>query len=204
MSITRADNAAVNLGVVWPLWTGGRVRAAVGAARARTDAAEADLQQSVEQLLYEVGVAYYGVLRARLVETEAEAVTLVAVSKVQPEERVQAVIDAGHRVFGENRVQEAAGKWPAFRERFDGIELHLIGPLQTNKARQAMELAQAIHTLDRPKLARSLAKEMDRNVILIDGDVAKPSVARILGFRGGRCAGARGSRYFEPVRPSSP
>ncbi|MEL6960554.1 MAG: YggS family pyridoxal phosphate-dependent enzyme [Pseudomonadota bacterium] len=86
------------------------------------------------------------------------ATTLIAVSKVQPNERVAAVLDQGHRVFGENRVQEAAGKWPAFRERYDGIDLHLIGPLQTNKARQAMELVDAIHTLDRPKLAKTLAR----------------------------------------------
>ncbi len=84
--------------------------------------------------------------------------TLIAVSKVQPDARVKAILDQGHRVFGENRVQEAAGKWPAFRESFDGIALHLIGPLQTNKARQAMELAQAIHTLDRPKLAAAIAR----------------------------------------------
>ena len=69
-----------------------------------------------------------------------------------------AVLEAGHRVFGENRVQEAASKWPAFRERFDGIELHLIGPLQTNKVRQAMGLAQAIHSVDRPKLAHTIAR----------------------------------------------
>lgn len=86
------------------------------------------------------------------------SVKLIAVSKVQPDERVEAVLEQGHRIFGENRVQEAAGKWPRFRERYDGIELHLIGPLQTNKARQAMELAQAIHSLDRPKLARTLAR----------------------------------------------
>ena len=85
-------------------------------------------------------------------------VTLVAVSKVQPNERVAAILDQGHRVFGENKVQEAAGKWPAFRETYDGIDLHLIGPLQTNKARQAMELAQSIHTLDRPKLATTIAR----------------------------------------------
>ncbi|MCB1311631.1 MAG: YggS family pyridoxal phosphate-dependent enzyme [Sedimentitalea sp.] len=83
---------------------------------------------------------------------------LIAVSKVQPEARILAVLEAGHRVFGENRVQEALGKWPGFRERFDGIELHLIGPLQTNKARQAVELCQAIHSVDRPKLAKSLAR----------------------------------------------
>ena len=88
----------------------------------------------------------------------AGSVSLIAVSKVQPDERVEAVLKDGHRVFGENKVQEAAGKWPAFRERFDGVELHLIGPLQTNKARQAMELADFIHTLDRPKLANTLAR----------------------------------------------
>lgn len=85
-------------------------------------------------------------------------VKLIAVSKVQPNDRVQAVLDEGHRIFGENKVQEAAGKWPAFREHYEGIELHLIGPLQTNKAKQAMELAQAIHTVDRPKLANTLAR----------------------------------------------
>ncbi|NDW45866.1 YggS family pyridoxal phosphate-dependent enzyme [Ruegeria sp. PrR005] len=86
------------------------------------------------------------------------AVKLIAVSKVQPNDRVEAVLEQGHRVFGENRVQEAAGKWPAFKERFSGVELHLIGPLQTNKARQAMELVDAIHSVDRPKLAISLAR----------------------------------------------
>ncbi|MEQ9260028.1 MAG: YggS family pyridoxal phosphate-dependent enzyme [Roseovarius sp.] len=86
------------------------------------------------------------------------SVTLVAVSKMQPDERVEAVLAAGHRVFGENRVQEAAGKWPGFRERFDGVELHLLGPLQTNKARQAMELFDVIHSVDRPKLAKTLAR----------------------------------------------
>jgi len=87
-----------------------------------------------------------------------ESVELIAVSKVQPNERVEAVLRDGHRVFGENRVQEAAGKWPDFRKQFEGISLHLIGPLQTNKARQAMDLFQAIHTLDRPKLANTLAR----------------------------------------------
>ena len=83
---------------------------------------------------------------------------LIAVSKVQPDERVHAILEQGQRVFGENRVQEAAGKWPAFREAFEGIDLHLIGPLQTNKARQAMELAESIHTLDRLKLAKTFAR----------------------------------------------
>ena len=86
------------------------------------------------------------------------SVSLIAVSKVQPNERVEAVLEQGHRCFGENRVQEAAGKWPEFRERFQGIDLHLIGPLQTNKARQAFELCQSIHTLDRTKLATTCAR----------------------------------------------
>jgi PLP dependent protein len=85
-------------------------------------------------------------------------VTLIAVSKVQPDARVAAVLDEGHRVFGENRVQEAAGKWPGFRARYDGISLHLLGPLQTNKARQAMELFQVIHSVDRPRVAQTIAR----------------------------------------------
>ncbi|WP_416915068.1 MAG: YggS family pyridoxal phosphate-dependent enzyme [Roseicyclus sp.] len=89
------------------------------------------------------------------------SVALVAVSKVQPPERVEAVLAAGHRLFGENRVQEAAGRWPPFQSRFDGIGLHLIGPLQTNKARQAVEMFDVIETLDRPKLATTLARLAD-------------------------------------------
>lgn len=95
----------------------------------------------------------------------AGSVNLIAVSKVQPNDRVKAVLEDGHRSFGENRVQEADGKWPAFRTQFEGIDLHLIGPLQSNKARHAMELFDAIHTIDRPKLAASvarLAQEMGR------------------------------------------
>ena len=83
---------------------------------------------------------------------------LIAVSKVQPNARVRSVLVQGQRTFGENRVQEALGKWPAFKEEFDGIELHLIGPLQSNKTRQAMELFDAIHSLDRPKLSTSIAR----------------------------------------------
>ncbi len=86
------------------------------------------------------------------------ATKLIAVSKVQPNERVEAVLDEGHRLFGENKVQEAAGKWPEFRARYEGVEVHLLGPLQTNKARQAMELFEAIHSVDRPKLAKTLAR----------------------------------------------
>ena len=103
-------------------------------------------------------------IKTRLAKAESDAgrapgsVELIAVSKVQPDARVRAVLEQGHRVFGENRVQEAAGKWPGFREKFDNIELHLIGPLQSNKARQAMELFDAIHVLDRVKLATTLAR----------------------------------------------
>ena len=92
---------------------------------------------------------------------DAEDISLIAVSKVQPNERVEAVLREGHRVFGENRVQEAQGKWPAFKEAFPGVELHLIGPLQTNKARVACELFDVIHTVDRPKLARTIARLAD-------------------------------------------
>ena len=85
-------------------------------------------------------------------------ISLIAVSKVQPNERVQAVLETGHKTFGENRVQEALGKWPDFQQNFGEMDLHLIGPLQTNKARQAVELFGTIHSVDRPKLAITLAK----------------------------------------------
>ena len=83
---------------------------------------------------------------------------LIAVSKVQPNARVEALLQQGHRLYGENRVREAADKWSGFRDRFEGVSVHLIGPLQSNKARQAMELFDAIHSLDRPKLATALAR----------------------------------------------
>ncbi|WP_111735227.1 YggS family pyridoxal phosphate-dependent enzyme [Roseovarius amoyensis] len=101
---------------------------------------------------------------ARIRKAEADAgrepgsVRLVAISKQQPNERVEAVLKAGHRLFGENRVQEAAGKWPAFRERFENVEVHLVGPLQTNKARHAFGLFQTVHSVDRPKLANTIAR----------------------------------------------
>ena len=88
----------------------------------------------------------------------ASDVQLIAVSKMQPNARVKAVLDAGHRLFGENRVQEAADKWPTWRETYEGTSVHLLGPLQTNKARQAVGLFDAIHSLDRPKLAKTLAR----------------------------------------------
>ena len=86
------------------------------------------------------------------------SVNLIAVSKVQPNERIEAVLEQGHRVFGENRVQEAQSKWPAFKEKYEDVELHIIGPLQTNKTRVAMEIADSIHTLDRLKLAKNIAR----------------------------------------------
>lgn len=109
----------------------------------------------------------YSEITARIAAAEAVAgrapgsVTLVAVSKVQPDARVEAVLDQGHRVFGENRVQEAEGKWPGFRDRFGPCELHLVGPLQSNKARQAMALFDVIQTLGRVRLARTLARLAD-------------------------------------------
>ncbi|MFL2766859.1 MAG: YggS family pyridoxal phosphate-dependent enzyme [Paracoccaceae bacterium] len=83
---------------------------------------------------------------------------LIAVSKVQPNDRIKSVLEVGHRVFGENRIQEAQSKWPAFKQQYQDVELHIIGPLQTNKTRAAMELADSIHTLDRPKLATNMAR----------------------------------------------
>jgi len=85
-------------------------------------------------------------------------VKLIAVSKVQPNSRIESVLDQGHRVFGENRIQEAQSKWPDFKAQYEDVELHIIGPLQTNKTRAAMEIADSIHTLDRPKLARNIAR----------------------------------------------
>jgi hypothetical protein len=87
-------------------------------------------------------------------------VTLIAVSKTFGPEAVAPVIAAGQLCFGENRVQEAQGKWPGLRQAHAGLELHLIGPLQSNKAKDAVALFDAIHTLDRPKIARTLAREM--------------------------------------------
>ena len=88
----------------------------------------------------------------------ADDITLIAVSKVQPIDRVQAVLETGHKTFGENRVQEALGKWPDFQQTFGKLDLHLIGPLQTNKARQAVDLFGTIHSVDRSKLANTLAR----------------------------------------------
>ena len=96
---------------------------------------------------------------ARNADRDPADVHLVAVSKVQPEDRVTAVLDQGHRLFGENRVQEAETRWTPLLERYQGVTLHLIGPLQTNKVKQAFALFDAIESVDRPKLARKIASE---------------------------------------------
>jgi pyridoxal phosphate enzyme (YggS family) len=93
---------------------------------------------------------------------DAGAVTLVAVSKTFESNAIRPVLAAGQKVFGENRVQEAQGKWPALRAEYPGVELHLIGPLQSNKAREAVALFDAVHSVDRPSLCAALAKEIER------------------------------------------
>jgi PLP dependent protein len=100
---------------------------------------------------------------ARAAKRDPAEVTLVAVSKTQAAVRIAAALAAGHRVFGENRVQEAAAKWPDLRRVWPGIELHLVGPLQTNKTKEAVALFDIIETVDRPKLAQALAAEMERS-----------------------------------------
>ncbi|RWM06336.1 MAG: YggS family pyridoxal phosphate-dependent enzyme [Mesorhizobium sp.] len=117
------------------------------------------MTSAVEQLL---------AVKARIAGAEREAkrepgaVTLVAVSKTFSADEIRPVLEAGQRVFGENRVQEAQGKWPALKEAFPGIELHLIGPLQSNKAKEAVALFDVIETVDREKIAAELAKEIAR------------------------------------------
>lgn len=112
----------------------------------------------------ETAVARLADVRARIARAAREAgrdpgeVTLIAVSKTFAAEAILPLIEAGQRQFGENRVQEAAGKWPALRAAHAGIELHLIGPLQTNKLKEALGLFDVIHTLDRDRLAEALAK----------------------------------------------
>jgi pyridoxal phosphate enzyme (YggS family) len=97
-------------------------------------------------------------IQARQVGRSPENVALIAVSKVQPDARVEGVLLQGQRIFGENRIQEAASKWPRFRETYSDVELHLIGPMQSNKVRQAMELFDVIQTVDRLKIAQAIAR----------------------------------------------
>jgi len=113
-------------------------------------------------------VEQFFAVKTRIAAAEREAgrdagtVTLVAVSKTFETDAIRPVIEAGQRVFGENRVQEAQGKWPALKAEFPDIELHLIGPLQSNKAKEAVALADVIETVDREKIAAELAKEIVR------------------------------------------
>jgi len=97
---------------------------------------------------------------ARGVDRDPAAVALIAVSKKQPDDRVKAALDAGHRVFGENRVQEAQERWTARRAQVPDLDLHLVGALQSNKAKEAVELFDAIHSVDRESVAKALAKEI--------------------------------------------
>lgn len=101
-------------------------------------------------------------LAAEAAGRDPAGVRLVAVTKTVPTSVIEQAIGAGQRAFGENRVQEAQGKWPALKERHPGLELHLIGPLQSNKVREAVQLFDVIETVDRPKLARALAEEIAR------------------------------------------
>lgn len=101
-------------------------------------------------------------VRNKKIIREASEVNLVAVSKKQPIERIHAMLEAGHRLYGENRVQEAKERWENLRDQYSDLTLHLIGPLQTNKVKEAVALFDVIETVDRPKLATALAKEMKK------------------------------------------
>jgi PLP dependent protein len=122
----------------------------------------------MEGVIEEIVAANLAAVRARIEAASAAAgrpagsVALVAVSKTQPAAAVREALAAGQRLFGENRVQEAQAKYPALREAFSDLALHLIGPLQTNKARDAVSLFDVIETVDRPRLAMALVREMER------------------------------------------
>src|SRR4051812_23904595 len=116
---------------------------------AATDGALARVQSEIAQACAEAG-------------RDPASVTLIAVSKTHQGGTIQPVIEAGQRVFGENRVQEAKSKWPALTAAYPGVALHLIGALQSNKAKEAVALFDAIHTVDRPSIAAALAKEIAR------------------------------------------
>jgi pyridoxal phosphate enzyme (YggS family) len=99
---------------------------------------------------------------ARLADRKADAVTLIAISKTKGVEEIEPLLAAGQRVFGENRVQEAQGKWPVLREAWPDVQLHLVGQLQSNKAEEAVDLFDAIHSVDRSSLIAALARAMER------------------------------------------
>ena len=117
---------------------------------------QADIAANLRQVESAIVAALEGADRS------GEEVDLVAVSKTHPAERVRLALESGHHLFGENRVQEAGAKWPTLKEEFPQARLHLIGPLQTNKVRDVLSLFDVIETVDRPKLARTLATEMSR------------------------------------------
>jgi pyridoxal phosphate enzyme (YggS family) len=122
---------------------------------------------------------------ARQAQRDLASVTLVAISKTFDAAAIEPVIAASQQVFGENRVQEAKAKWPALRERHPGIELHLVGALQSNKAKDAVALFDVIHSVDRPSAARALAKEIDRQgrvpTLLVEVNTgAEPQKAGVL------------------------
>ncbi len=129
----------------------------------------ADEKPESESFMSDI-VANLNKVKAVIANAEEEAnrdkgsVTLVAVSKTFEADEIRPALDAGQRVFGENRVQEAQGKWPQLREAYSGIELHLIGPLQSNKAADAVALFDVIETVDREKIAAALAVEIKKQV----------------------------------------
>jgi pyridoxal phosphate enzyme (YggS family) len=138
-----------------------------------------DVSQNLRRVRAQIETA------AREAGRDPASVTLVAVSKTMPAERIAAAIAAGQRVFGENRVQEAEQKWPALRNGHPDVRLHLIGALQTNKVGKAVELFDTIETVDRPKLAQSLAREMEKTGLRRDCFIqvntgAEPQKAGIL------------------------
>jgi hypothetical protein len=114
------------------------------------------VSENIENLIKKIAEA------AEFAKRDASEINLVAVSKVQPDERIQEALDAGHRLFGENRVQEAQEHWAHRRDLYPDLQLHLIGPLQTNKAKDAVALFDVIETLDREKLAKALSKEIEK------------------------------------------
>ncbi len=122
--------------------------------------AEAEAAASSTQRLAEAQAKIAAAAKAA--RRDPAEVKLIAVSKNFGAPDILPVLEAGHRHFGENRVQEAKGKWPELKARFPDLKLHLVGPLQSNKAKEAVELFDAIHSIDRPKIARAIADEMKR------------------------------------------
>jgi pyridoxal phosphate enzyme (YggS family) len=115
-----------------------------------------DVQSNLSAILARIEAARKAAIKP------ASRTDLIAITKTHNAEHIRPALDAGHRIFGENRVQEALGKWPALRQAYDGIELHLVGGLQTNKVAEAVATFDAIHSLDRPKLAHTLKEEIER------------------------------------------